>query len=99
MSAGGVTLIPHSQLMFSGGKEGVIFLLESQRHGEAGRRDTWAPQRFQASNGCGQKDWRANVGNGVLGREHDGVLYVWIDGMFSEPTTSSTTASSRLRPP
>jgi hypothetical protein len=26
MSAGGVTLIPNSELMFSGGKEGVIFL-------------------------------------------------------------------------
>jgi hypothetical protein len=34
ISAGGVTLIPNSQLMFAGGKEGVIFLLNREAMGK-----------------------------------------------------------------
>ena len=42
MSAGGVTLIPNSQLMFSGGKEGVIFLLNREDMGKLEGRETRA---------------------------------------------------------
>ena len=34
-------------------------------------------QRFQASNGCGQKDCAQTLGTAFWGRENDGVLYVW----------------------
>ncbi len=34
LSAGGVTLIPNSPLMFAGGKEGVIFLINRENMGK-----------------------------------------------------------------
>ena len=77
LSAGGVTLIPNSPLMFSGGKEGVIFLLNrddmGKLEGAAGR----PLQRFQAGNGCGQKDCANTLGTAFWDRQNDGVLYVW----------------------
>jgi len=77
MSAGGVTLIPNSQLMFSGGKEGVIFLLNRDDMGKLEGATRGPLQRFQASNGCGQKDCAQTLGTAFWGRENDGVLYVW----------------------
>jgi len=76
LSAGGVTLIPNSPLMFSG-KEGVIFLLNRDDMGKLEGATRGAIQRFQASNGCGQKDCAQTLGTAFWGREHDGVLYVW----------------------
>jgi len=79
MSAGGVTLIPNSQLMFSGGKEGVIFLLNRNDMGKL--EGAKAPlQRFQAANGCGQKDCAQTLGTAFWSRGNDGVLYVWDKG-------------------
>jgi len=77
MSAGGVTLIPNSPLMFAGGKEGVIFLLNRQDMGKLEGPARGPLQRFQASNGCGQKDCAQTLGTAFWGREKDGVLYVW----------------------
>ena len=77
MSAGGVTLIPNSPLMFSGGKEGVIFLLNREDMGKLEGPTRGPLQRFQASNGCGQKDCAQTLGTAFWGRDNDGVLYVW----------------------
>jgi len=77
MSAGGVTLIPNSPLMFAGGKEGVIFLLNRDDMGKLEGPTRGPLQRFQASNGCGQKDCAQTLGTAFWGRDNDGVLYVW----------------------
>jgi hypothetical protein len=77
MSAGGVTLIPNSQLMFSGGKEGVIFLLNRNDMGKLEGANGGPLQRFQAGNGCGQKDCAQTLGTAFWSRHNDGVLYVW----------------------
>ena len=77
LSAGGVTLIPDSQLMFSGGKEGVIFLLNRNDMGKLEGAPGGPLQRFQASHGCGQQDCAQTLGTAFWGREDDGVLYVW----------------------
>jgi hypothetical protein len=77
ISAGGVTLIPNSPLMFSGGKEGVIFLLNRNDMGKLEGQTRGPLQRFQASNGCGQKDCAQTLGTAFWDRENDGVLYVW----------------------
>ena len=77
MSAGGVTLIPDSQLMFSGGKEGVIFLLNRNDMGKLEGAASGPVQRFQASKGCGLQDCAQTLGTAFWGRQHDGVLYVW----------------------
>jgi len=77
MSAGGVTLIPESQLMFSGGKEGVIFLLNRHDMGKLEGASDGPIQRFQASNGCGRQDCAQTLGTAFWRRQHDGVLYVW----------------------
>jgi hypothetical protein len=77
MSAGGVTLIPNSQLMFAGGKEGVIFLLNRETMGKLEGDSAGPLQRFKATNGCGQKDCAQTLGTAFWGRKDDGVLYVW----------------------
>jgi hypothetical protein len=77
MSAGGVTLIPNSQLMFSGGKEGVIFLLNRDDMGKLEGANAGPLQRFQAGHGCGQKDCANTLGTAFWRRDNDGVLYVW----------------------
>jgi len=77
LSAGGVTLIPDSELMFVGGKEGVIFLLNRHDMGELERADKGPLQRFQAGSGCGQKDCAQTLGTAFWSRKRDGVLYVW----------------------
>jgi hypothetical protein len=77
LSAGGVTLIPNSPLMFAGGKEGVIFLLNRNDMGKLEGARSGPLQRFQAGNGCGQKDCAQTLGTAFWGRQNDGVLYVW----------------------
>ena len=77
MSAGGVTLIPNSPLMFSGGKEGVIFLLNRHDMGKLEGASGGPLQRFQASDGCGRQDCAQTLGTAFWSRQHDGMLYVW----------------------
>ena len=77
LSAGGVTLIPNSQLMFAGGKEGVIFLLNRETMGKLEGENAGPLQRFKATNGCGQKDCAQTLGTAFWARKNDGVLYVW----------------------
>ena len=80
MSAGGVTLIPNSPLMFSGGKEGVIFLLNRTDMGKLEDATRGPLQRFRATSGCGQKDCAQTLGTAFWSRQDDGVLYVWDRG-------------------
>ena len=77
ISAGGVTLIPNSQLMFAGGKEGVIYLLNRETMGKLEGENAGPLQRFKATNGCGQKDCAQTLGTAFWARKNDGVLYVW----------------------
>lgn len=77
MSAGGVTLIPNSRLMFAGGKEGVIFLLNREAMGKLEGKDSEPLQRFRATEGCAPKDCAQTLGTAFWGRKKDGVLYVW----------------------
>jgi hypothetical protein len=77
MSAGGVTLIPDSPFMFSGGKEGVIFLLNRNAMGKLEGADSGPLQRFQAGYGCGQRDCANTLGTAFWRRQNDGMLYVW----------------------
>ena len=77
ISAGGVTLIPNSQLMFAGGKEGVIYLLNREAMGKLEGENSKPIQRFKATNGCGQTDCAQTLGTAFWARKNDGVLYVW----------------------
>lgn len=77
LSAGGVTLIPNSSLMFAGGKEGIIFLLDRDDMGKLEGVNRGPLQRFQAGHGCGQKDCANTLGTAFWRRDNDGVLYVW----------------------
>jgi hypothetical protein len=77
ISAGGVTLIPDTDLMFAGGKEGVIYLLDRRDMGKLEGDKKGPVQRFLATNGCGQKDCAQTLGTAFWGRKNDGVLYVW----------------------
>ncbi len=77
LSAGGVTLIPNSEHLFSGGKEGVIYLLNREDMGKLETTKGGPIQRFQAGNGCGRNDCAQTLGTAFWRREQDGVLYVW----------------------
>jgi hypothetical protein len=77
MSAGGVTLIPNSRLMFAGGKEGVLFLLNREAMSKLEGENTKPLQRFKATNGCGESDCAQTLGTAFWARKNDGVLYVW----------------------
>jgi hypothetical protein len=102
LSAGGVTLIPNSQLMFAGGKEGVIFLLNRDNMGKLESEQRGPVQRFKATNGCGQKDCAQTLGTAFWAREKGGVLYVWdrndflnaydlVNGRFITPPSAVST--------
>ena len=77
LSAGGVTLIPNSPLMFAGGKEGVIFLINRENMGKLEDEKGVPVQRFKATNGCGRKDCAQTLGTAFWARKEDGILYVW----------------------
>jgi len=77
MSAGGVTLIPNSELLFSGGKEGVIYVLDRNDLGKLETENDGPLQRFQATNGCGLEDCSQTLGTAFWDRKETGVLYVW----------------------
>jgi hypothetical protein len=80
-AAGGVTLIPGSQLLFAGGKEGVIYLLNRNSMGHLEGTDGQPVQRFQAGYGCAQNttapDCSQSLGTAYWDRGGDGMLYVW----------------------
>jgi hypothetical protein len=99
MSAGGVTLIPNSQLMFSGGKEGVIFLLDRNDMGKLEGAHVGPSRGFRRATDAARKTARKRWERRSGAARTTACCTSGIDGMFSEPTTSSTTASSRLRPP
>ncbi|MBL8217040.1 MAG: hypothetical protein JNK87_40345 [Bryobacterales bacterium] len=87
MSAGGVSLIPNSNLLLAGGKEGVIFLINRENMGklEGGAGSTGPIQRFKATTGCGQKDCAQTLGTAFLGSEKKGRLFVWdrLDALYA----------------
>lgn len=77
MSAGGVSLIPNSNLMLAGGKEGVIFLINRENMGKLEGAGGGPVQRFKATTGCGQKDCAQTLGTAFFGTEKSGKLFVW----------------------
>jgi hypothetical protein len=78
-SANGVTLIPNTSLAFSGGKEGVVYLLNRNNLGRLEGNGNAPPQRFQASSGCGLIDCAQNLGTAFWSRPTltESMLYVW----------------------
>ncbi|PYQ68939.1 MAG: hypothetical protein DMG01_30000 [Acidobacteria bacterium] len=70
-------MIPNSPLAFAGGKEGVIFLLNRNDMGKLEGAAGGPLQRFQATEGCGQKDCAQTLGTAFWSRQNDGMLYVW----------------------
>lgn len=102
ISANGVTLIPGSSLMFAGGKEGVIYLLDRSDLGRLESEGGAPVQRFQASQGCGPTDCAQTLGTAFWSLGEEGMLYVWdrrdilrsyrfADGKF-ETTASAASA-------
>ena len=69
LSAGGVTLIPNSNLMFAGGKEGVIFLLNRNNMGKLENEKGGPVQRFKSNERLRPEGLRANSRNRVLGTQ------------------------------
>ena len=77
LSAGGVTLIPNSPLMFCGRQGRRHFSSESQRHGQAGRRQRQTAPAVSSGQRLRPEGLRETLGTAFWGRQNDGVLYVW----------------------
>jgi hypothetical protein len=78
LSANGVTLIPGTSLAFTGGKAGVIYLLDQTSLGglEPGSGST-PLQQFQASQGCGTTDCSQHLPTAFWPHQTNPILYVW----------------------
>ena len=77
LSANGVTLIPNTNLMFAGGKSGVIYLLNRDNPGRLEGTNGTAVQSFLASGGCGLTDCAQTLGTAFWSQGSNGMLYVW----------------------
>lgn len=87
-SAGGVTLIPGTNLAFSAGKIGTMYLLDRTN---LGGLETGAPgspvQKFQASKGCGVQQCSQHLATAFWPHATNPMLYVWdvYDSLRSYP--------------
>jgi hypothetical protein len=79
-SANGMTLLPGRGLVFGGGKEGIIYLLDQKKMGKLESTESEPLQKFPASKGCGQTDCAQTQGTVFWDLGGDGRLYVWDRG-------------------
>lgn len=79
-SANGVTLIPNSSLLFAGGKDGVVYLLDQNGMGRLEGTNGGPLERFRATVGCGDRDCMQTLGTAYWTRGTEGLLYVWDRG-------------------
>jgi len=101
-SANGVTLIPGSDLMFAGGKEGVVYLLDQGNMGGLESASGEPRQRFRASHGCALNvttpDCAQTLGTAYWRGGADSRLFVWdrgdlLRGYLLDPLTERFSTS------
>jgi hypothetical protein len=76
-SADGVTLIPGTKLAFTGGKVGVLYLLNRTKLGGLEGTGSGPVQKFQASHGCGSVDCGQYLATAYWPNATKPYLYVW----------------------
>ncbi len=76
-TADGVTLIPGMTLAFTGGKVGVIYLLNQDNLGGLELLGSGPVQEFQASQGCGTTDCGQTLPTAFWPNATNPYLYVW----------------------
>lgn len=79
-SGGGVILIPGTNLLVAGGKEGVLYLLNRDNMGRLEGVNAGAVQRFKATNGCGMTDCGQTLPTAFWNRQPMPLLYAWDRG-------------------
>ena len=78
LGAGGVTLIPNTNLAFAGGKEGVIYLLQQSNLGGIENASGNVPlQKIQASHGCGFTQCGQSLATAYWAQAANPQLFVW----------------------
>jgi hypothetical protein len=78
LGANGVTLIPNSSLAFTGGKQGVIYLMSQSNLGGIQTSLGSVPvQSWQASNGCGYTQCGQNLSTAYWAHATNPYLFVW----------------------
>jgi hypothetical protein len=82
LSANGVTMIPNTNLLFAGGKSGIVYLLDRSNLGKLEGSQAGPVQSFQASAGCGLTDCAQTLGTAFWAHSAGGTLYVWDRGDF-----------------
>jgi len=77
-SADGVTLLPGTTLAFTGGKAGVIYLMDQTHLGGLQTSSEAVPlQQFQASHGCGITDCAQHLPTAYWPNQTNPYMYVW----------------------
>ena len=78
LGANGATLIPNSDLAFTGGKQGVIYLMSQSSLGGIQTGAGNVPlQSIQASNGCGYTQCGQNLSTAYWANATNPYLFVW----------------------
>ena len=78
LGSNGVTLIPNSTLAFTGGKQGVVYLMNQASLGGLENFVGSVPrQSFQASTGCGFNQCGQNLSTAYWAHATNPYLYVW----------------------
>jgi hypothetical protein len=76
LGANGVTLIPNTTLAFTGGKQGVIYVMSQSSLG--GLQNSLVPlQAMQASNGCGFTQCGQSLSTAYWANSTSPYLFVW----------------------
>jgi hypothetical protein len=77
-SADGVTLLPGTTLAFTGGKAGIIYLMDQTHLGGLQTSLDGTPlQEFQASHGCGITDCAQHLPTAYWPNQTNPYMYVW----------------------
>jgi hypothetical protein len=77
LSAGGTIIVPNTNLLIAGGKEGVIYLLDRMKLGRLETPTNHPVQSFDATNGCGMTDCSQSLSTAYWDRTGSPLLFVW----------------------
>jgi len=107
LSANGITVIPNTNLLFAGGKTGIVYLLDRSNLGKLEGSQAGSVQSFQASMGCGLTDCAQTLGTAFWAHSAGGTLYVWdrrdvlrayrfANGLFETTASSQSTVQPAM---
>lgn len=106
LSAGGPVVIPNTNLLLAGGKEGILYLLNRSSMGHLDSSGAEAVQKFRATGGCGSVDctqtlstafWNSTSPAVFVWDRHDVLrAYSFSGGRLNQTPFSTSTVRSEM---